>query len=221
MSDIIEEVDEAYAQDQAMRWWKRLSPIVYGLVAVLILGVAVNEFLQWRGSNAHKQEAEAFYTARTALESNDYALAEALFEEIAGSDSDYAELAGNYLAQTRLSGLGDKAAALEALKATAEGEGPLAEIARLKAGYLMADSSSLEELEAWLAPLSNSLSSPYAYLAQEVEAARAFSLGELETAEKRFNAIALALEVPQALRGRAERALIAIDAIQARNGTTQ
>lgn len=220
MSDIFQEVDEAVHQDQAMRWWKRFSPFVYTGVAALVLGVAGYEFWQWQSSKKHQAEAEAFYVAKTALSENDYALAAALFEDIASSESSYAELSANMLAEVRLSAQGDKASAIAALKQGADGEGPFAQLARLKAGYLMADDVDIAELESWLAPLTNDQSSPYAFLAEEAIASRAFSLGDLDTARTKFNSISLALDVPSAVRMRAERALIAIDAINARNGSS-
>lgn len=219
MSDIFQEVDEAVQQDKASRLWKRFAPLVYTAIVLLILGVAGYEFWNWQKGRQQSAEAEAFYTAKTALQSGDYVLAEALFDDIADSKSHFAKLSAHYLAEVRLKGQGDSAAAADALKRAADGSGPFAETARLKAAYLTADEMSIEELQAWLAPLIDDVSSPFSYLAQEVVGARAFSLGDFDTARSQFNAIALSLDAPQGIRGRAERSLIAIDAIKAKNGS--
>ncbi len=219
MSDIFQEVDEAVQQDQAAKLWKQIHIYVYVLIAALILGVAGFEFYQWNSKNTQQKNASEFYHAKMALDKKDYTLAEALFEEIANSNSSFSELAGHYLAETRLSGLGDRATAIEALKKAAEGDGPFAETARLKAGYLMADTATVAELETFLQPISNNFESPYKELAQEIVAARAFSLGDYEDAKSRYQKISLGLDVAAGVRGRAERALIAIDAIMAKNGS--
>lgn len=219
MSDIFQEVDEAVQQDKASQIWKRFVPLVYAAIALLILGVAGFEYWNWQKGRQQAAEAEAFYAAKTALDAGDYVLAEALFDDITESNSHFAKLSAHYLAEVRLKGQGDKAAAAEALKSAAEGTGPFAETARLKAAYLTADDMSVEEIQAWLAPLLNNVDSPFSYLAQEVVGARAFSLGDLDTARTQFNAIALSLDAPQGIRGRAERSLIAIDAIKAKNGS--
>lgn len=219
MSDIFEEVDEAVQQDKATKLWKNISGFVYVGIAALILGVAGYEVYGWQTAQKKEKDSREFFLAKSALDKKDYTLAEALFEEILASDSSFSEIAGNFLAETRLSGLGDKASALEALKKAAEGEGPYADIAQIKAGYLMSDSASVADLETYLAPVANNFDSPYKELAQEIVAARAFSLGDYDEAERRFEIISLAVDVSAGVRGRAERALIAIDAIKAKNGT--
>lgn len=222
MSDIFQEVDEALQQDHALKFWLKYRIAIFVGVAAIILAVAANEFLGWQKNRKLEANAEAFYTAKTALvEDNDAVLAAALFEEIAASDSTYAELAAHFLADIRLSNMGDKAAAVEALKKAAEGDGAFAETARLKVGYLIADDSDMATLESWLAPLTDSTESPYSYLAVEVLASRAFSLGDYQTAKKHFNKISLSLDVPSGAQLRAERALIVIDALEARNGNSQ
>ena len=220
MSDIFEEVDEAVLHDNTARRWKQFSPFLFVAVAALILGVAGYEFWQAQKIRNQASSADAFYTAQQALEKNDYALAEALFSEIASSDSPFSELSGHYLAQVRLSALGDKAAAIEALKAASEGEGPVAETARLKAGYLIAEESQLADLQIWLEPLLSNPTSPYTYLAQELIASRAYALGNLDESRRGFTAISLSLDAPEGVRVRAERSLAALDAIKAKNGSS-
>ncbi|MFC6199663.1 tetratricopeptide repeat protein [Ponticaulis profundi] len=218
MSDIFEEVDEAVLHDNAARVWKWLGPIIYVLVATLILGVAGYEVYKWQKGKSDAQTADTFFSAQQALEQNDYALAEALFADVAEKENAYGALASQYLARIQMTAKGDRAAAIESLKAAAEGEGAFADIARLKAAYLMSSSAELSELQVWLEPLASDADSPYAYLAEETIAARAYALGNYEEARSRYNRISLGLDVPQGVQMRAERAVGALDALIAKNG---
>lgn len=219
MSDIFQEVDEAVLTDKARQRWKTFGPIVYAIVAIIILGVAGYEFFKWQSGQSQAQASEAYYSAEQALEKPDYVLADALFTEIFNSDSPFSAAAAHHLAEIKISQQGDRAAAIEILSRAAEGEGPLAETARLKAAYLMADTAELADLEIFLAPLTADLTSPYGPLAQEILASRAYSLGNYDEAEKLYRSISLGLDAPEGAKARAERALAALDAIKAKNGS--
>lgn len=218
MSDIFEEVDEAVTQDKVTGMWKRVSPFLYTIIGAIIIGVAVFEFMKWQSTSEQKKTADEFYLARQALETNNYVEAEAIFSTLAEGDDHVADLASHYLAQARIEGFGDKAKAIDALKLTAEGEGPFALAARLKAAYLMADDTPIEELTSWLSPLTSDGSSPFFYLAEEVLASKAFSDGDIEAAKQKYSAISLGLDVPTGVQQRAEQASAVLEAMQSKNG---
>jgi hypothetical protein len=218
VSDIFEEVEEAVLHDSMARRWKQARLFVYAGIAALIIGVASFEFMKWQKSESQQKAATEFYTAVKAYDTRDYALANALFSEIQNSDSPFAVLAGHYVAQTDLTGMGDRAAAIEALVQASEGEGPFAQTARLKVAYLQASEKEVADLILWLDPILADETSPYAFLAEEVIAARAFELGDVAEAKKRFTLISLSLDAPQGAKLRAEQALAAIQAIQQKNG---
>ena len=218
MSDIFEEVEEAYLHDKVAKRWKQARLFVYAGIAALILGVGAAEFMSWNKGQNQQAAATEFYTAVKAYDANDYALSDALFREIEGSESPFAELSGNYIAQTQLTGMGDKVAAIEALQLAAEGEGPFAQIARLKAAYLEADTKEVADLVLWLDPVLADEASPFSFLAAELIGARAYQLGDLEEANKRFTLITISLDAPEGAKLRAEQALAAIKAIKQKNG---
>ncbi len=221
MSDIFEEVDEALAQDKSLQIWRVVRPFVYGGVAVLVIGVGAWEFMKWQGDQSQNNEATAFYAAQTALEANDYVAAEALFSEIANSNSAYATLAGHYLAQVELSGLGDRAAAIEALDTAAGQDGPMADIALMKSAYLQANTLSVEELETMLTPILDSDGMTLVYLAEELIASRAYQLGDLAEARRRFEMISFSLDASDGVKQRAQQALAALDTLAQLDGTNQ
>ncbi len=221
MSDIFEEVDEALAQDKSLQIWRTVRPFVYGGIAVLVIGVGVWEFMKWQGAQSQNDEATAFYAAQTALDSNDYVAAEALFTEIANSDSSYAALAGHYLAQTELAGLGDRAAAIAALDGAAGEDGPIADIALLKSAYLQANSMSVAELETMLAPIIDSDGTTLVFLAEELIASRAYQTGDLEEARRRFDMISFSLDASESVKQRAQQALAALNTLEQLDGTNQ
>ena len=98
MSDIFEEVDEALAHDNYAKLWHNIRWFVYGLIALIILGVGGWEIMKWNDARTQEAYAEEFYAAQQALQANDYVAANALFEEILNSDSPFAEMAAHYVA---------------------------------------------------------------------------------------------------------------------------
>ncbi|MAI89608.1 tetratricopeptide repeat protein [Ponticaulis sp.] len=221
MSDIFQEVDEALAQDTSHKYWKILRPFVYGTIAIVVVGVGVWEFLKWQGAQTQEDASSTFYQARAAQQANDYVAAEALLQEIADSDSPYAVLSAHFLAQVELSGLGDRAGAIAALEEASAGNGPFAEMAALKAAYLQAGTMSVPELEEYLSPVLNSQSMALSYLGEELVASRAYELGDLEDARRRFNMISVSLDASDATQQRAQRALAALDVLEQLNPNTQ
>lgn len=221
MSDIFEEVEEAVVQDRLKSIWSKVQWVVYGLIAIIVGGVAFYEFNASNTVRAQEREADAFHAAMLAFEDNDYVAASALFEEILNSDSSFAPLAGHFLSEVRIAGQGDRAAAADALAtAAASGDGVIADLALLKAAYIESPNMTLEDLRTKLEPLTSS-TSQMSFLANELVAARAYELGNLEEARRIYNTIVLALDAPEATRFRAERAIATLDTLKQLEGSAQ
>lgn len=211
MSDIFTEVDEGIRQEKLEGLWKKWRPFVYGGVAALIIGVAVNEFVLKPQAEQRRQErALALESGIRALEDARYEEAEAAFTKIMNEDPKLAPLAAHFLAQTKYEGGGDAAAAAELLASVGGTEGgPYERLALLKSAYFKADTQSLEELELSLGSLANDDSTVGA-LARELLAAKAFEAGDFARARTAYNRLRLDAFAPQGLVRRAEIALAAI-----------
>ncbi|MAT34500.1 MAG: hypothetical protein CMK06_05080 [Ponticaulis sp.] len=221
MSDIFEEVDEALAHDNYAKLWHNIRWFVYGLIALIILGVGGWEIMKWNDARTQEAYAEEFYAAQQALQANDYVAANALFEEILNSDSPFAEMAAHYVALNQFTNMGDRRAAVAALTEAGNGDGAIAQAAVIKAAYLQFESEDMEGLKTLLAPVLDNPESPYAFLADEVLASKAFANGDYEDAKRRFTRLSVAIDATQATKARAQEALAVISSIQETRGPAE
>lgn len=211
MSDIFTEVDEGIRQEKLGSLWKKWRPFVYGGVAALIIGVAVNEFVLKPQAEARREErALALENGIRALADARYEEAEAAFTRIMGDDPRLAPLAAHFLAQVKYEGSGDAEGAASILTEVGGSQGgPYERLALLKSAYFKADELSLAELETTLGSLATDESALGA-LARELIAAKAFEAGDNARARTEYNRLRFDAYAPQGLARRAEIALATI-----------
>ena len=211
MTDIFQEVDQNVREEKLASLWQRWRPFVYGGVALLIGGVAVNEFiLKPQADAARAARALELENAVKALEDGRYGEAQAALKAIVDSESKLAPLAAHYLAQTQLEGGGDAAAAAKTLAAIGGTEGgPYERLALLKAAYFRADTLTLPELETTLGTLPTEETAMGA-LARELLAAKAYAVGDIARARTEYNKLKFDAAAPEGVIQRAELALDAI-----------
>ena len=169
MSDIFGEVDESLRQDKLEGWWARYQYFVYGAFALVLVAVAVNEFvLIPRANAARAARALEMEKGLSELHNGSYVAAQSAFSDLAEGGSKLAPLAANYLAQTLYEGGGDAKGAADALAAIGSVEGgPYERLALLKKAYFLADDQSMVELEATLGSLVDD-EGPLGALAREL-----------------------------------------------------
>ena len=86
----------------------------------------------------------------------------------------------------------------------------IADIAQLKAAWILMDTASLEDITARLEPLTGD-DRPFRYQAREALALARLQHGQADTARAGFQALTLDLETPDSLRQRAQAALNMIE----------
>ncbi len=220
MSDIFEEVDEAVRKDRVGQFWERYSVFVYAVIAIIIVGVGIRELLVWQSNQAVDTRGDEFDMAYNALNEGRYVEAIEDFEAIKAAEGPFSTLATHFLASARIAGQGDAAAASTDLQSVSDAtEDSLAQFALLKSAYLDVSSLTLAELEQRLGPLRVSENDVFAPLADELLAARAFQLGDLDDARKRYDALRLMLEINPGIQQRAEEAVAVIDSLKQTSGT--
>lgn len=218
MADIFEEVEEGLRQDRAERLWKKYGVFAYIAAALLIGGVALNEFLQHRTSESIEASAQAFEDARGNLASQEFEAAAQGFAGLAGSDARIAPLAANFLAETRLRGNADTDAAIAALEQSANNETPIGKLSLLKAAYLKSETATRAEIESYLGGLDDE-DTQFGALALELLASMAVAEGDYDYAREQFAFLRLdSPYVPQGVRQRAVRALSVIPATSPAGG---
>ena len=215
MADIFEEVEEGLRQDRATGLWKRYGVFAYLGAALLIGGVALNEYLQDQAVKTTAENAARLEAALEDVDARNYEAAATQLDAIIADGIKPSNVAAHYLAGVRLDGNGDAAAAATVLKsAVGDAEDPTERLALIKTAYLEADDLSRAELETLVAPLTED-DGPFAALAKELIAAKALQDGDIEFARREFNFLRLAQNVPPGVLTRAEQALAALPPMSA------
>lgn len=215
MADIFEEVEDGLRQDRLSKLWKRFGIFAYLGAALIIGGVALNEYLQVREAETVEQNAARLEAALTEVDARNYETAASDLTAIVDDAIAPSTVAAHYLAGVRLDGNGDAIAAADVLKGVVgDATDPTQKLALIKAAYLQADTSTRTELEAFLAPIVDDQSA-FGALASELIAAKALQEGDVEFARREFNFLRFAQNVPPGVITRAEQALAALPPISA------
>jgi len=209
LADIFDEVEEGLRQDRAARLWKKYGVFAYIAAALLIGGVALNEYMQSQRAQNLEEQGAAFESADEALSEQNFEQAGDEFAALAQSDNEIAPLAANYLAAARLAGNADRAAAVDALEMAANAETPIGKLSLMKAAYLKAGETSRAEMETYLGSLMDE-ESEFGALALELVASMAVQEGDVEYARQVFNELRFLANVPEGTVERATQALAAL-----------
>ncbi len=214
MADIFHEVDEEVRREQLKKLWDRYSIYLIALAVLIVVGVS-----GWRGYEywvAKKAAAAgaAFEAAAVLNDQGKYAEAEAAFAKVA------IEAPAGYrvLARMRVAGAlaqvkpADAIKAYDELSADASIGTTWQDLAALRAGMLLVDTTSLAEMQRRLAPLAEP-SRSFRHTARELLALSAWRNHDLAAARRYLDMIATDAETPAGTRARAEvlSGLIAAD----------
>jgi hypothetical protein len=210
--DVFEEVEEQLRSDRYRTMAKKGWPYALALaVAALVIFGAVWGYRHYQATEAAKA-SEAYAAASAAGAKNDLADAERRFAEIAKSGP----RAYRALALMQVGGLrvtaGKAAEAVPLFDQAAElARDPIvADAARLKAAYILFDTTPLPELRKRLDPLTEA-GRPYAGMAREAVAMKQLAAGQTAEARAAFSALSLFPEATDDLRARAQAAVMLID----------
>lgn len=213
MADIFEEVEEGLRQERLTGLWKKYGIIAYLGAAILIGGVAYNEYRQVQAEQTTEDNAARLEVALEDLEAREYEAAASKLTAIIDDDITPSLAAAHFLARVRLDGNGDAAAAADILASSAvDVTDPTEKLALIKSAYLKADSMDRAELEAFVAPLT-ATDGPFSALARELIAAKALTDGDIAFARREFSFLTISPNVPPGVVTRASQALDALPPI--------
>jgi hypothetical protein len=203
---LFREVDEEFRRDQALRLWKRYGNYVVAVALAVIIGVS--GFKGWEYWQTYRAETAgaAYHQALSHLEQDRTEQAQTIFADLAaGGQQGYATLARLQLAGI-LAEQGRTAQAVEAYDAVAN-DGSAArefrDLARVRAGYLLAGTARPEELQERLAVLDRP-DSPWRNAVREILAAAHYRTGNFVEADRLMNEVLVDPQAPQAMRQRAQ-----------------
>lgn len=205
MSDILREVDEELRHERYRKLWDRYGLYVVAAAVLLVLAVAGWRGWEWYAARQAAEASARFETAMQLSRDGKPAEAEKAFEEIAKDGT------GGYrtLARFRAAAEAGKAdakagvAAFDAIAADTALEGPMRDIARLQAAYLLVDTGSVAEIRGRMDPLAVP-GGAFRHSANEVIGLAHYRAGEYEQAAKVFATMMSDPETPPALRQRAQ-----------------
>ncbi|MEK9968225.1 MAG: tetratricopeptide repeat protein, partial [Ferrovibrio sp.] len=211
VANFIEEVDEEVRRDRAEKLWKRWSPVIIGVVALIIVGVAGFEL--WKGWQADKTAAAGarFSAALGLAQAGKPIEAATAFADLSKGDAaGYAALA-RFQQAANLIEAKDVTGAIAVYDGIA-GDGSLdarfRDLARYLAAFHGLDQLPPDQIKQRLAGIGSV--SPWAANARELGALAELKAGNKDEARKQLTALADDPLVPNGLRGRATELLAAL-----------
>lgn len=222
MSDdsFIREVDEELRSDRMKTIWKRFGKLIIAIAVLIVVGTAADRGYQyWQETQASKS-GDAFLAAlNLAREGETEQALEALRALEADGYGSYSVLA-RLRAATVLADAGDYQAAISDFSTIGnDGSVPVAirDAARIRAGYLLVDHGSYEDVANQVESLSGA-DNAMRHSAREALGLAAWKAGEAARANEWFSMIAGDTGVPASLM---QRSQIMLDLIAASGNAPQ
>ena len=205
MSDesLFREVDEEVRQEQLKKLWDRYGNYVIALCLGIVIAVAALKGWQYWELRQSEAAAASYANALKLIEENKRTEADAALKSI--SHAGFARIAKlRRAADLAIEGKSDEAIALYDELAADSGADPAArDLARIRAGYLLADKLAPAELIKRLGALDND-ASEWRGAAREIFALSAYRTGDYSMADRYANAILADGSLPVSLRQRAK-----------------
>jgi hypothetical protein len=200
---LIREVDEEVRQDEYKKLWDRHGTKIIALIALIVLGVAGYEgWKYYQTSEAEKASVVYFDAVQKA---NDGKFDDALAALAAIKHAGYGQLVKlRDAAIVAEKGDAEKAvAAYEAIIADKATDPVLADLARIRQGYLLVDTATPDELLGKLGMFDKD-GNAWRHAAREIFGLAAYRVKDFAMADRYFNAIFADAEAPQAIKQRAQ-----------------
>lgn len=206
MSDdgLFREVDEDVRRDKLTQVWSRFGNLILaGCIGIVVVVGGVKGWQYWQAQLAEKAGME-WYNAITLSDAGKTTEADAAFDQITKSGhKGYAVLAK--LSQAaRLGQDGDIAGATgiyDGVAADNAVDQPLRDLARVRAAYLLVDTTAVAELTARLEGLDGSNSS-WRHAVREILALAHVRAADFKAADEQLKLILTDAATPAALRAR-------------------
>jgi len=217
MSDIFREVDEDLRREQYKRLWDRFGLYVIGLAVLIVLGVSGYKAWEWWERTQAAATGDRFLAALELSDAGKHDEALAALAAIAADGSGGYPVLATFRSAGEKAAAGDTDGAVAAYDAIASRRGlpPLvADLARLRAAMILADSLGPDELQSRIGDLVQT-GNPWRHSAREILGLAAYRVGDLDTARKYFDEIADDQESGQGVK---QRAQLMLGLIQSRQG---
>jgi hypothetical protein len=203
--DIFQEVDEEVRRERLQKLWERYGAYAVAAAVVVVLGIAAWRGYEWWQVRKAAQAGSAFESAIALSGQGKHAEAETAFAKIATDGTTSYRIMARLreaaeLAQT------DPSASVKAYDALVadRGLGPVwQDLAGVRAGILLEDTSAYTDLRQRLEPLTGA-DRTFRHTARELLAFSAWRSGDMTEARRWGELITTDVETPTGIRSRVE-----------------
>jgi len=201
VSDIFREVEEDVRRERFEKLWKAYGN--YAIVAVVLLFAGIGGWLKWEQYETKERQkvSDAFIAAQRIT--NPQSAASAFADLARTAPTGYAQVARLSQAGAMLTS-GQRDGAIDLYKQIAKDDsGLIGAVARLRAGWALAETASRTELVELLKPLDQP-GNAWRLNAREVLAYADYRAMDTKSALTKYSELAADPESPQGLRSRAQ-----------------
>jgi hypothetical protein len=217
VADIFQEVDEEVRRERLKQLWDRYGTLIVAVAFLIVAAIGGWRGYQWWEAKQAAENGAQFSEAMSLEQKGNYPEAAAAFARIATQGT------SGYRTLARLQEAGETArrdapAAVKLYDAIAADPGvgaALQDLARVRAGLVLLDNASFDEMRTRLEPLT-SAGRPFRHTARELLAMAAWRAGDVPTARRWAEMIATDPESPGGTRERVQM-LIALSASGAKS----
>jgi hypothetical protein len=205
VADIFQEVDEEVRRERLQKLWQQYGNFVIAVCILIIAGVGAWRGYEWWQTKKAGESGAAFENAVTLAEAGKHQDAEAAFAKLAlDGTAGYRALAR--LREAAELAHSDKAAAVKAYDEIAADKSAgeiMQELAAVRAGFLLVDTTPYSEMRQRLEPLTAS-GKTFRHSARELLALSAWKSDDINAARQWTGMIITDPQSPQGIRSRAE-----------------
>jgi hypothetical protein len=200
---LFREVDEEVRQEQFKKLWERFGNYAIALCLIVVAGVAGLKGWQYWQVKQSEAAAQVYFEAVKLAGEGKAEAAAAQFAKVRHAGF-------GQLARIRQAGVlasqgktGDAVKIFDAVAADAAADPAIRDLARIRAGYTLADTVAPDALLSRLGSLDRD-GNPWRHAAREIFGIAAFRTGDYSMADRYMNAIFTDPQAPAALRQRAQ-----------------
>lgn len=205
MADIFQEVDEEVRREQLKKLWDRYGTYLIAACVLVVGGVGAWRGYEWWQAKRAGESGAAFEQAVSLAEAGKTQDAEAAFAKLAiDGTAGYRVLAR--LREAAAIATTDRAAAVkdyDEIAADRSAGKVIADLAALRAGFLLVDRAPYSEMRTRLEPLTGA-DRAFRHSARELLALSAWKAGDLGAARQWTDMIVTDPQTPAGARSRAE-----------------
>jgi hypothetical protein len=205
VSDIFQEVDEEVRREQLNKLWQRYGNHLIALCILIVAGVGAWRGYEWWVAKKAGEAGTAFENAATLAEAGKHQEAETAFSKLAADGTAGYRVLARLREAAELAPTDSKAAvnAYDVIAADTNAGQAIRDLAAVRAGYLLVDSTPYSELRARLESLTVG-ERPFRYSAREILALSAWKSGDMAAARQWTDALMTDPQTPEQTRSRAQ-----------------